>query len=124
MTDEDVESAKGWTFASSLLFTVSVVTTIGEEYSRRLFFLLRISTGYGHIAPATEVGQLVLILYALIGIPLMLMFLANIGARERFTPIHTQIPPIQVMLWRSSSASHTARAVAIVAIVAAPRNMR
>ena len=35
--------------------------------------------GYGHIAPTGAVGQTVLILYCLLGIPLTLMFLANIG---------------------------------------------
>jgi hypothetical protein len=36
--------------------------------------------GYGHITPKSEVGQLVTIVYALIGIPLNFITLANIGS--------------------------------------------
>ena len=66
--NHDYDGTKGdwtysWNFANALIFTVTIMTTIG----------------YGHIAPKTNGGQLFTILYAMIGTPMLLIFLANIG---------------------------------------------
>ncbi|XP_056388242.1 potassium channel subfamily K member 18 [Hyla sarda] len=52
-----------WTFLSSLFFCFTVFSTIG----------------YGRMAPITTVGRIVTMIYAAIGIPLMLLLLADLG---------------------------------------------
>lgn len=60
--DEEAEATQ-WDFMGSLLYSIIIMTTIG----------------YGDIAPKTVGGRMVTILYAIIGIPLMLVFMNNIG---------------------------------------------
>ncbi|XP_075218289.1 potassium two pore domain channel sandman isoform X1 [Lycorma delicatula] len=52
-----------WSFPSSFLYSLTLITTIG----------------YGSVSPRTTWGRITTVLYALIGIPLMLVYLSTVG---------------------------------------------
>ncbi|XP_022171044.1 uncharacterized protein LOC111034234 [Myzus persicae] len=60
---DSVDSTFEWNMATSFLYCLSILTTIG----------------YGNITPKTAIGKMVTMVYALIGIPLMLVYLSSIG---------------------------------------------
>nr|CAH7766271.1 unnamed protein product [Callosobruchus chinensis] len=53
-----------WTFAKAFLYSLTVLTTIG----------------YGNIAPRTALGKAVTMGYAMVGIPLTLLYLSSVGS--------------------------------------------
>uniref|UniRef100_A0A914C9S1 Potassium channel domain-containing protein n=1 Tax=Acrobeloides nanus TaxID=290746 RepID=A0A914C9S1_9BILA len=62
----DIKSAEYfeyWTLTDSILFCFTVITTIG----------------YGNVAPETSLGRLFVIFYGLIGVPLTMIVMANLG---------------------------------------------
>ncbi|XP_032527599.2 potassium channel subfamily K member 15 [Danaus plexippus] len=56
-------SSRQWSFSSAFLYSLTVITTIG----------------YGHLSPRTSWGKIMTILYALLGMPLFLLYLSNVG---------------------------------------------
>jgi len=65
--DDGYDTTDDWsrdfTFDSTILFTITIMSTVG----------------YGHISPGTTNGKIFCILYSLIGIPLLLVFMTQIG---------------------------------------------
>ncbi|CAG4967899.1 unnamed protein product [Parnassius apollo] len=56
-------SSRQWSFSSAFLYSLTVITTIG----------------YGHLSPRTSWGKVMTILYALLGMPLFLLYVTNVG---------------------------------------------
>uniref|UniRef100_A0A1A9V4N2 Potassium channel domain-containing protein n=1 Tax=Glossina austeni TaxID=7395 RepID=A0A1A9V4N2_GLOAU len=69
----DNENPMAWSFSEALLYSVTVITTIG----------------HGSLTPRTAGGKVATILYALIGVPLMLMCLSSLGTLLAGTLHHT-----------------------------------
>lgn len=59
----DEELSPKWNLPGALLYAVTAITTIG----------------YGHVTPLTTSGRVATMLYALLGIPLTIMCMANLG---------------------------------------------
>ncbi|KAJ6635738.1 TWiK family of potassium channels protein 18, partial [Pseudolycoriella hygida] len=57
------DESNQWTFDKAFLYSLTVITTIG----------------YGNLCTRTEWGKVATILYAIIGMPLFLLYLSNIG---------------------------------------------
>ncbi|EAA13189.5 AGAP004718-PA [Anopheles gambiae str. PEST] len=62
-SDITLESETPWSFSGAFLYSLTVITTIG----------------YGNIVPRTEWGKIATIFYTIIGMPLFLLYLSNIG---------------------------------------------
>ncbi|XP_065350456.1 potassium channel subfamily K member 1 [Cloeon dipterum] len=60
---KDLSETSQWSFSGAFLYSLTVITTIG----------------YGNVAPKTEWGKVATIFYAIIGMPLFLLYLSNIG---------------------------------------------
>lgn len=60
---DDIDVKQQWSFSGAFLYSLTVITTIG----------------YGNITPKSSWGKLITILYAIIGMPLFLLYLSNIG---------------------------------------------
>ncbi|GLV36770.1 sandman [Carabus blaptoides fortunei] len=61
-SDEDDNPSK-WSFPGAFLYSLTVITTIG----------------YGNVSPKTAWGKVTTIVYAIVGMPLFLLYLSNIG---------------------------------------------
>ncbi|XP_034236079.1 TWiK family of potassium channels protein 18 [Thrips palmi] len=57
------KSTDNWSFSGAFLYSLTVITTIG----------------YGNVTPRSEWGKITTVVYAIIGMPLFLLYLSNIG---------------------------------------------
>ncbi|CAF2624045.1 unnamed protein product [Rotaria sp. Silwood2] len=74
---DDCSIINKWTYPNSLLFAITIITTIG----------------YGNITPMTWEGQICCICYATIGIPIFLLCVANISGvlGEMFRLLYSKV---------------------------------
>ncbi|CAK1541429.1 unnamed protein product [Leptosia nina] len=71
-----------WTFAGSFLYALTLITTIG----------------HGNVAPKSSTGKIVAIVYACVGIPLIMLYLSTIGEAlaRNFRALYSRICPTRL----------------------------
>ncbi|XP_075933461.1 potassium channel subfamily K member 18 [Anarhichas minor] len=88
-----------WNFFGSMFFCCTVFTTVG----------------YGEIYPVTLTGKVVCVLYAMVGIPLMLLVILDVGdflamlMSRAYMRIHTLCKILRSHTWSPWKAQRTAR---------------
>ncbi|VDK87205.1 unnamed protein product [Litomosoides sigmodontis] len=80
------EEEYSWTFTTALFFTATLLTTIGplNKFEALISFsplppFTHPFAGYGNLVPVTFHGRMFCIVYALFGVPLILLTIADIG---------------------------------------------
>ncbi|XP_076028793.1 two pore potassium channel protein sup-9-like [Oratosquilla oratoria] len=59
----DGKNGNQWSIEGGFLYSLTVITTIG----------------YGHISPTTDIGKVATIIYTIFGMPVFLLYMANMG---------------------------------------------
>ncbi|KAM9466355.1 potassium channel subfamily K member 18 [Clarias gariepinus] len=83
------QSYTKWTFYGSLFFCCTVFTSVG----------------YGEIYPVTGIGRAACIIYAMVGIPLMLLVISDVGdilamlVSNAYQRLHTSFKRLHFQLW-------------------------
>ncbi|GMS90565.1 hypothetical protein PENTCL1PPCAC_12740, partial [Pristionchus entomophagus] len=84
---KELEVSAQWTFTGAFMYSLTVITTIG----------------YGNTSAKTNFGKTLTIIYAIVGIPLMLLLLTNIDQVMakifRFLCAQSIQPKFRIILW-------------------------
>ena len=96
------DATNDWNFFGAILYAVTLVSTIGMS-RRRDAYTRSVCLGYGHITTKTLYGKIATILYSAFGIPLMMLFVANIGSTmaKMFTFVFSRLTALFCCRWRS-----------------------
>ncbi|VDK79004.1 unnamed protein product [Onchocerca ochengi] len=85
-TDSEEELVTRWSFAASVLYALTVIT----------------STGYDHVTPNTNPGRLFTVFFGLVGIPLMFITAADIGKFLSEIVIRSYTKLLELIEWIGS----------------------
>ena len=73
------EFSYNWDYIQSCFFSLTILTTIGRNISTLTSQTISLCSGYGNFATETFGGRLFCLFFGIIGIPLMLSVLADVG---------------------------------------------
>lgn len=91
------------------LFSLNFITTfslLSSSYFYIFFFYISYFAGYGNKTPTTELGKITTIFYAIIGMPLFLLYLSNIGNLSPFTYLYIYLNLFLWIWWPQHNCSH------------------
>ncbi|XP_026745149.1 potassium channel subfamily K member 2-like [Trichoplusia ni] len=78
----DADSDYRWTFSTSFLYALTLITTIG----------------HGNVTPKSSAGRAVAVAYACVGIPIIMLYLSTIGAAlaRNFRVLYSRLCPARL----------------------------